>query len=379
MPDLADAVVLDHCHLRIPSLPEWVEPTVDYLIRRGSLCGGLHPNRTTKVMLALVEALTNSIVHGNLGISSALKDEDDQLFAELLSTRCADPAYAGRIVDVRATFDGNELRWTITDQGTGFDVESALRRLEEEQPDPTKPSGRGLLLIRAFMDEFRYEDRGRRLILILKGDHARESRVVERLPFSQGVQVTPMADNGQVDWSATHSALARNISLGGIALLQSQLSNPGRVLITIPNGDSPIQIPAEIRHWHALSETVVEVGCRFETNTKTGPVSNDELSALVNRTIENHQPETERRVSLRVPYTECLGIDLLNGTQARGFGRDLSRGGISFFCAIALERGPLFLTLPQGTNAEPLRVRAEVLRCTQLVEGFYDVAARFMG
>ncbi|MGL4552685.1 MAG: ATP-binding protein, partial [Gemmataceae bacterium] len=265
-PDPADAVVADHCHLRIPSLPEWIEPTVDYLVRRGSLCGGLHPNRAVKVTIALTEAVTNAIVHGNLGISSRLKEQSDRAFADAVTARCNDPHYASRLVDLRATYDGTNLRWTITDQGAGFDVEAALRRLDDPEPDPTKPSGRGLLMIRAFLDELRYEDRGRRLILTLKGNHGSEHRQADRLPFNRGVEVTPVDDAGRADWAATQPALARNISEGGMALLQSHLASRGRVLITIPTGGEPVQVPAEVRHWHALSESVLEVGCRFATD-----------------------------------------------------------------------------------------------------------------
>jgi anti-sigma regulatory factor (Ser/Thr protein kinase) len=380
-PDPADAVVADHCHLRIPSLPEWIEPTVDYLIRRGSLCGGLHPKRATKVTVALVEAVTNAIVHGNLGISSQLKEQGDQAFADAVTARCADPNYATRVVDLRATYDGQYMRWTVTDQGAGFDVEAALARLDDPEPDLTKPSGRGIMLIRAFMDEFRYEDRGRRLVLTLKGNHGNENRVADRLPFAQGVEVTPVDAAGRADWSQTHPALARNISEGGVALLQSHLATRGRVIITIPTGGEPIQVPAEVRHWHALSENVLEVGCRFEAGPPTAdlPPPNEALAALVGRLSEEFQPLAERRVAIRVPYTECVGIDLEDGTSARGFGRDLSRGGIAFFTATRLPVGVIHVTLPQGANEEPLRVRAAVVRCTPLTEGFYDIAARFVG
>ena len=51
----------------------------------------------------------------------------------------------------------------IEDEGPGFDV--------EDVPDPTaeenleKPSGRGIMLMRAFMDRVEYLDRGNRVVL----------------------------------------------------------------------------------------------------------------------------------------------------------------------------------------------------------------------
>lgn len=381
-PDPTDAVVADHCHLRIPSLPEWIEPTVDYLVRRSTLCGGLHSNRAMKVTLALVEGITNAIVHGNLAISSSLKEAGDRAYIDAITSRCADPEYAGRVVDVRSTFDGKDLRWVISDQGAGFDVDRALRQLDDPDPDPLRPSGRGLMLMRAFMDEMRYEDRGRRLVLSLRGKHGSECRFAPRLPFTTSVQVTPLDDAGQADWAASQPAMARNISAGGVSLLQSHLATQGRVLITIPTGGEPISLPAEVRHWHALSANVLEVGCRFaagEADSTDAPPVHPGLSELVTRITESHRPLAERRGAVRVPYTECITVDLKDGAHLRGFARDLSRSGIAFFSTARVPLDAVSLTLPQGTASESLRLRAVVVRCTPLTEGYYDVAARFVG
>ena len=66
------------------------------------------------------------------------------------------------LVTVKAT--RNELKFIIRDQGPGFDVASI--------PDPTDPenlakvSGRGLLLINAFMDEVRHNKQGNEITMI---------------------------------------------------------------------------------------------------------------------------------------------------------------------------------------------------------------------
>src|SRR5262245_61286706 len=131
-PALLDAVVTDLCHLRIPSLPGWVEPTVDYLVQRASQCGAVAAGRADRLMLALHEGLTNAVIHGNLGISSDLKERDDDSFVRTVAARSTDEAFAGKVVEIRASFDGRVARWTIVDQGDGFDYEAALRRLDEE-------------------------------------------------------------------------------------------------------------------------------------------------------------------------------------------------------------------------------------------------------
>jgi anti-sigma regulatory factor (Ser/Thr protein kinase) len=129
-----------------------------------------------KLTLALHEALTNAVIHGNLEIPSALKDHGEGVFADAVAARCADPRYSGRVVDVVAEVDEAGVRWVVTDEGPGFDTEAALLRLEEEA-DPLRPYGRGLALMRAFVDGMRYEAGGRRLVLEVSRVGSGASRV----------------------------------------------------------------------------------------------------------------------------------------------------------------------------------------------------------
>lgn len=91
------------------------------------------------IKLALEEALINAVKHGN--------DCDKS-----------------KTVTIR--YDVNECRAVIIvrDQGAGFDIDNV--------PDPTAPdrlaipSGRGVMLIRAYMDEVEYRDQGREVCFI---------------------------------------------------------------------------------------------------------------------------------------------------------------------------------------------------------------------
>ena len=72
--------------------------------------------------------------------------------------------YTDRRVHVTARETPGEAVYVIRDDGPGFDTSSL--------PDPTDPanlerrSGRGLLLMRAFMSEVRYNDRGNEVTLV---------------------------------------------------------------------------------------------------------------------------------------------------------------------------------------------------------------------
>lgn len=90
------------------------------------------------IRLALEEALVNAIKHGN-GM---------------------DPA---KNVYVCCRADAEKVRIIIEDEGEGFDM--------EEVPDPTdienleKPSGRGIMLMRSFLNLVEYNDSGNRVTL----------------------------------------------------------------------------------------------------------------------------------------------------------------------------------------------------------------------
>jgi anti-sigma regulatory factor (Ser/Thr protein kinase) len=167
-PVLPSAVAAEQTYLQIPSQPEWIAPTVEYLKEKAILCGACHQARVKKLMLALHEALTNSVIHGNLELSSALKEQSETAFAEALAQRAADPHYGNRPVDVQVAYDGDRCQWIFTDQGKGFDVERVIARAcSTDEQGRILASGRGILLMRAFVDEVRYEMGGRRAILTL--------------------------------------------------------------------------------------------------------------------------------------------------------------------------------------------------------------------
>jgi len=122
----------------------------------------------TRVGIALEETLLNAIYHGNLGVSSELKRVDEHAFHKQAAERRDQAPYSTRRVHVTARLTPDQASFIITDEGAGFDVSKV--------PDPTdpanldKPSGRGLLLIRAFMDEVNYNATGNRVTLVKKRD-----------------------------------------------------------------------------------------------------------------------------------------------------------------------------------------------------------------
>ena len=117
----------------LPSMVEAISPFLDQLMRFVKKFRN-GDGSEVDIEIALREALTNAIVHGNH------EDPEKRVYVE---TRCSQ--------------DG-EVSLTIRDQGKGFDYLVL--------PDPTATwnrlslHGRGIYLMRALMDEVRFEEGG---------------------------------------------------------------------------------------------------------------------------------------------------------------------------------------------------------------------------
>lgn len=121
--------VADNIHL--------VEKLVD------EVCEELHvgDDHYGNILIALTEAVNNAIHHGNKLDSN-------------------------KITKIIFEQENNNLKFTIEDEGDGFDF--------EHLPDPTspenieKPNGRGIFLMKNLADEIKFENHGRSVELLFK-------------------------------------------------------------------------------------------------------------------------------------------------------------------------------------------------------------------
>lgn len=114
--------------------------------------------RLFQVSTALTEALSNAIDHGNLELDSTLREKSEQEYAKQREERMQQTPYRDRRVHVTVKLTPPEVTYVIRDEGPGFDW--------SKLPDPTDPenllkaSGRGVMLIRTFMDDVTFNDSG---------------------------------------------------------------------------------------------------------------------------------------------------------------------------------------------------------------------------
>lgn len=165
---LEDCWIQTESHFRLPNNLDYVPTLVGYLQDNLARRKIWDDNDRIRVAVALREALSNAIIHGNLEVQSELRDTDEKGYYALIELRRQQEPYCHRYVQVMAEESRAELVYVIIDQGPGFD----FTRI----PDPTDPtnldrvSGRGLFLIRTFMTEVHFNTPGNEITMIKRRD-----------------------------------------------------------------------------------------------------------------------------------------------------------------------------------------------------------------
>jgi hypothetical protein len=127
-----------------------------------------------RIGVALREALLNAMFRGNLELSfEDLQNARENLTNggdAIIATRRNQAPYADRIVKVSATITKDEARFVISDEGPGFDHAQAVEAGELFVGSLDAGQGRGLVLMRTFMDELIYNARGNEVTLVKRRD-----------------------------------------------------------------------------------------------------------------------------------------------------------------------------------------------------------------
>ncbi|HYP52698.1 MAG TPA: ATP-binding protein [Pyrinomonadaceae bacterium] len=145
--------VREHIEFELPSDIALMNGVLHYLIERVAALGVIKPD-ASNLFIALDEAFVNAVKHGN---------KQD----------------ANKLVRITADLSPKEARFTIEDEGEGFNV--------NDIPDPRDPenlfktSGRGVLLIYNIMDQVEYNERGNRLTMVKRPDASLEHDLIETL------------------------------------------------------------------------------------------------------------------------------------------------------------------------------------------------------
>ncbi len=153
-----------HCKYVLDNDPQMISPLIAALqedLDEMHLCDF---NQRTRVGVALQEALSNALFHGNLEVSSDLRQEDEREFLAAVELRRRQAPYRDRSIEITAILDRSSATYIVRDQGPGFPVEIVNQPFDTE--NLMRIGGRGLVLIRTFMDEVRHNSAGNEITMI---------------------------------------------------------------------------------------------------------------------------------------------------------------------------------------------------------------------
>lgn len=124
--------------ISIPSLMEnikMIESFIDNARDKFEINDDIYGN----IMISVTECISNAIIHGNRNVKE-------------------------KLVHLELMMEDESLTFTIEDEGDGFDY--------TEQEDPTSPEniekvgGRGIFLIKHLSDEVKFEEEGKKAVLV---------------------------------------------------------------------------------------------------------------------------------------------------------------------------------------------------------------------
>ena len=232
---------------------------------RAIVAGACDEVAAERLVMAITEAVTNAIVHGNFELESELKHRGDGSFARELEKRREDPEYASRVVDIRVDYEPTRCVWTVTDQGRGFDADGLLKQLDVMSPEDEMPFGRGIMIMRAFVDEVSWSQGGRQVRLVVHAERGEEKRLTTRRKYTAAIRVQRPGDLSGIE------AIARDLSPTGVAFVTAEPMYEGDAVVVTLDAHMPTAYPVtgRIVRCRAVSEPYHDVAVHFDRNIET--------------------------------------------------------------------------------------------------------------
>lgn len=160
----------------IPSLIQYAIPLIEIAVEKIEKIKIFDDSELMNIKIALDEALSNAIVHGNLELTSEQKGktlEELIQFNDLVKTRSNEQPYCDRNVEFQYQIIGSRIEFLITDEGKGYKWQDTPTNFDEI--DTLSTHGRGLILIQTFMDEISFNAKGNQIRMIKNGSYNKQN------------------------------------------------------------------------------------------------------------------------------------------------------------------------------------------------------------
>jgi CheY-like chemotaxis protein/anti-sigma regulatory factor (Ser/Thr protein kinase) len=157
---LGSAEATFHLNSNLGLIPQFVD-LVQRSLSSLSICD---TTESIRLSLAFEEALLNALVHGNLELTSQVAETGLKPNAEYFQSRSKEQPYKDRKIFVGLDISRGKVSIIVRDEGPGFDLKTLP---DEDDLSPFQDGvGRGLKLMRSFMDEVSYNAAGNEVTLV---------------------------------------------------------------------------------------------------------------------------------------------------------------------------------------------------------------------
>lgn len=126
----------------------------------------------------LMELLTNALEHGNCNISYDEKTkwlESGGNILDLIRSKGKDPVIAARKIKIEYLVSSESSKFTICDEGDGFDWRARLNATQA--PDYDMTHGRGMMISNSLVSNMSYNDKGNEVSFTIENLHDASNNV----------------------------------------------------------------------------------------------------------------------------------------------------------------------------------------------------------
>lgn len=140
------------------------------------------------LQMTFSELVTNALEHGNLEIDYKTKTEwleKGGNMIQLIQERSKDPRYAKKRIKISYNIDRLSSKFTITDDGNGFDWKSCMQKNEA---DECMLHGRGISLSKSVVQSLTYNEKGNEVTFTITNLRNKSSAVPSKMTQFETVE-----------------------------------------------------------------------------------------------------------------------------------------------------------------------------------------------
>lgn len=291
--------------------------------------------RRKAIHLALHESLVNGLLHGNLELSSVMRETTKGVlsYSDLIDKRLKTPEYATKAISIMAMWNKSKLEIKIKDEGMGYSLAQILKQSEKKS---APKSGRGIQIIAHAVDSCSIDNYGREITLSFLKENKKSKSIQNLMATPNNSEKTNLSESKVliVEYSKSNQALLSGllVQLGvnkieiaedGIEALHKVLSfEPDLIILDtqIPKMDG-YEVLQRLKSVNETSKIPVLI--QTETDTReirdrtfkagasdyiTKPINPLEFFARVCVHLENNQLVKSLTKSLNQVYTELSNV-----------------------------------------------------------------------